>query len=460
MARQADTSIPPRLPYISMIVALVAALSLPVGLAIFNPTLMFERGWEQFAGSGLFIVAIFTLGGRLNHFWREEKGLIRAHARLHTLTRIKPAAAAGMTGKPQAEWVPAAGMAHTDSLAENRLEQLLNSAKTAGLNEFQQIMELNREQSSLDQEHEAGRFALTRYILYLLPVIGFIGTVEGISKALANISIVLPMVKDLDGFMNNLTSVTSALQIAFDSTLLALFLSATLMFVQTMMLRRAEDLLSRIDRWVVDQAIVPLAATKPQAEPEKLVLADEDLTAERWDALLQNVDEIARALGVGLGPQTERLQIAVDRLAQSLSGMDSATERLADFGSVGQQMTRIAEASARSAEVSARSGMALERIESSIDNLTNRNRTDSAIEGIRLTVERTTSAVESLNMQFQQSFEKSSRQSQDNLTRTLSSLRDAIELINVSIEQGNTLYKGIVRTMFDNRESDSMRKVG
>ena len=41
-----------------------------------------------------------------------------------------------------------------------------------------------------------------------------------------NISKVLPMVKDLDGFMSNLTGVTSALQIAFDSTLLALFLSA------------------------------------------------------------------------------------------------------------------------------------------------------------------------------------------------------------------------------------------
>ena len=57
----------------------------------------------------------------------------------------------------------------------------------------------------------AGRFTLTRYILYLLPVIGFIGTVEGISKALMNISRVLPMVKNLDGFLTNLTSVTSAL---------------------------------------------------------------------------------------------------------------------------------------------------------------------------------------------------------------------------------------------------------
>ena len=70
-----------------------------------------------------------------------------------------------------------------------------------------------------------------------------------------NISRVLPMVKDLDGFMGNLTSVTSALQIAFDSTLLALFLSAALMLVQTLVFRRSEDLLARVDRWVVEHVL-------------------------------------------------------------------------------------------------------------------------------------------------------------------------------------------------------------
>jgi hypothetical protein len=49
--------------------------------------------------------------------------------------------------------------------------------------------------------------------------------------------------------MSNLTSVTSALQVAFDSTLLALFLSAALMLVQTLVFRRSEDLLARIDRF-------------------------------------------------------------------------------------------------------------------------------------------------------------------------------------------------------------------
>ena len=96
-------------------------------------------------------------------------------------------------------------------------------------------------------------------------MIGFIGTVEGISRALMNISKVLPMVKNLDGFLTNLTSVTAALQIAFDSTLLALFLSAALMLVQTLVLRRSEDLLARVDRWVVDHVLPRVGTDDPLA---------------------------------------------------------------------------------------------------------------------------------------------------------------------------------------------------
>src|SRR5204863_6351439 len=152
------------------------------------------------------------------------------------------------------------------------------------------LMELNREASGLDQEQANGRFTLTRYILYLLPVIGFIGTVEGISKALMNISRVLPMVKDLDGFMGNLTSVTSALQIAFDSTLLALFLSAALMLVQTLVIRRSEDLLARVDRWVVDHV---LSASLPEDERNDGVFVD------RLESIQRDLATLAEKLGGG-----------------------------------------------------------------------------------------------------------------------------------------------------------------
>lgn len=443
----------PRWSYTTAALALGVAAAFPVGLAVFNPTLMFERGWEQYAGTGLYLVALGALAGRLRQFWQEEEGLEDAGRRLKLLVGQQAAARVNQpNGRGPGELTPEKRPS-ARTLAEARLEQLASAARISGVGSFEQILELNREQSALDQEHEAGRFTLSRYILYLLPVIGFIGTVEGISKALANISRVLPMVKDLDGFMNNLTSVTSALQIAFDSTLLALFLSATLMFVQTLMLRRAEDLLSRIDRWVVDEALVPLSAAHAAAASGPVNHEAEEAAEERWEALLQGVDEIGRALGVGLGPQTERLQVAVERLAQGLAGLDMATQRLANAGDAGQQLQKLTEAGLRS-------GMTLERIEAGVGQMAQRGRAESALESVRQSVERTTTAVESLNLQFQQSFERSSRQSQENLTRTLASLKDAIELINVSIEQGNTLYRGIVRTMFDQREAESLKKVG
>ena len=44
---------------------LVLALLFPIGLMIFNPTLMFERGWEQYVGTGIYFWAVLTLGREL-----------------------------------------------------------------------------------------------------------------------------------------------------------------------------------------------------------------------------------------------------------------------------------------------------------------------------------------------------------------------------------------------------------
>ncbi len=48
-------------------------------------------------------------------------------------------------------------------------------------------------------------------------------------------------------------------------------------------------------------------------------------------------------------------------------------------------------------------------------------------------------------------YERSSRATQEQLARTLNSLKDALDLLNVSMEQGNALYRNIVKKMFDDR---------
>src|SRR4051794_21249234 len=234
-----------------------------------------------------------------------------------------------------------------------------------------QLMELNREGSGLDQEHAAGRFTLTRYILYLLPVIGFIGTVEGISKALMNISKVLPMVKDLDGFMNNLTGVTSALQIAFDSTLLALFLSAALMLVQTLVFRRSEDLLARVDRWVVENVLHRFGADSSPAG---------------------NLAEV-------LAPQIDRFATAIERLGPALANFQRGSEAI---GRIGSDLDALGNAGE-----SLRRGVAcLGRIETT---LTSGVAPTEHLDDIKRGIERTCMAVETLANSWAHAYERSSR---------------------------------------------------
>ena len=310
-----------------------------------------------------------------------------------------------------------------------------------------QLMEVNREASGLDQEHMAGRFTLTRYILYLLPVIGFIGTVEGISKALMNISKVLPLVKDLDAFLNNLTGVTSALQIAFDSTLLALFLSAALMLVQTLVYRKSEALLARVDGWVVEH-VLPGVGNK-------------DPFADRLDELIgPHLEHLRTELATILAPAAQSLQMEAAKIGQNLkapmaqlaASMDQFPRSMAAFQQGAEAIGRVG----NELEVLETAGEAMRQGAASLSRDRNARLAQSAVpdpqlEEIKRGLDRATLAIESLSDSWSSAYEKSSRTTQEQLASTMSNLKDALELINVSIEQGNSLYRNIVKKMFDER---------
>ena len=182
------------------LVMLILAFSFPIGLMIFDPTLMFQRGWEQYVGTGIYFCAVLMLGNELRRLWANEKAFDDASELLGHLTRAdRRSKLTEKIGPDEQRVLP------------RRIRQLSQYVEESRTPSVGQLMEINREGSGLDQETASGRFTIIRYILYLLPVIGFIGTVEGISKALKAISEVLPMVKELDGFMSNLTRVTDEL---------------------------------------------------------------------------------------------------------------------------------------------------------------------------------------------------------------------------------------------------------
>ena len=312
-----------------------------------------------------------------------------------------------------------------DRILPHRIRQLLGFSKETLSPSVTQLMEVNRESSGLDQEHMAGRFTLTRYILYLLPVIGFIGTVEGISKALMNISRVLPMVKNLDGFLTNLTSVTSALQIAFDSTLLALFLSAALMLVQTLVFRRSEDLLARVDRWVVDHVLPRVGTDNPLAEPVDRghwpaarrdgKQAGAGDRAGRPVAARADREDSAKASGC----RSRNFASEMERLPAALVSFKQGRTRSAGSAPISRRSARRA-SRCSAASTAWRGSRRCSRRWPTVDSPARRDQARSwSVRG---------RAIESLAGSWSAAYERSSRATQEQLAHSLTNLKDALEL--------------------------------
>ena len=96
--------------------------------------------------------------------------------------------------------------------------------------------------SELDYERQQQRFALVRILIWATPMLGFLGTVLGISEALGGISV--GPENDFETMMNGLRG---SLYVAFDTTALALTLSMFLMFGQFLIDRFELQLLTIVD---------------------------------------------------------------------------------------------------------------------------------------------------------------------------------------------------------------------
>jgi biopolymer transport protein ExbB/TolQ/uncharacterized protein YukE len=427
--------------YLGTLTMLVLALIFPVGLMIFNPTLMFERGWEQYVGTGIYFWAVLTLSRELARIWRNEQAFDSSAGLLRQVN-----AALNRDGSRDDSRATTPTSGDDNRILPMRVRQMVSYLKETRGPSVSQLMEVNREGSGLDQEQMAGRFTLTRYILYLLPVIGFIGTVEGISKALMNISKVLPMVKNLDGFLTNLTSVTAALQIAFDSTLLALFLSAALMLVQTLVFRRSEELLARVDRWVVEHVLPRAGGDNPLADRLVEVLVPQfdalgNKLAMVMEPAIRSLHEQSDRLGESLRVPIALFAKEVARLPDALAAFRAGADTI---GRIGADLEAIG-----SASESLRLGVAsLSRIETTIAQMPN---PEAQLEEIKLRLERAGASIDALAGSWSAAYERSSRATQEQLAHSLTSLKDALELLNVSMEQGNALYRSIVKKLFDER---------
>lgn len=133
-----------------------------------------------------------------------------------------------------AKW--SAGLAHRPSPFTASFDAL--TATADDLNEGLQLLWRRHEESWL----------LPRYLSWAVPVLGFIGTVLGISLAAEGIRRIIASDAGLASLSSDLDGAIAPLGIAFDTTLIALSLSVVLTLALALVQRGEERLLATIER--------------------------------------------------------------------------------------------------------------------------------------------------------------------------------------------------------------------
>lgn len=90
--------------------------------------------------------------------------------------------------------------------------------------------------------------SIIRYLAWAMPSIGFIGTIMGIAQALG-------VADQVSGDPEALGLVTSYMYVAFDTTLIALFLSIIMMWYFHNLQEREEDLHSDMEEYVMENLV-------------------------------------------------------------------------------------------------------------------------------------------------------------------------------------------------------------
>ena len=165
------------------------------------------------------------------------------------------------------------------------------------------VVEQLGSQAQLDAGAVESSYTMVRVFIWAIPILGFIGTVLGISSAVAGFSDSVAEAVDLEVMKHSIGAVTSGLCVAFDTTLLALVMSIFIMFPASSLQKAEEDFLAHVE-----------------------VYCDEQL-GRRLDESVGALtsDPLQAGLG-GAGAGVGRLEVQIARLAGSI---DSLEERLA-----------------------------------------------------------------------------------------------------------------------------------
>jgi len=137
------------------------------------------------------------------------------------------------------------------TLIGNRLTRLLMCFRDSRSRE--NTRELHQDDVALTQADIESGFLVTRTMIWALPMLGFLGTVLGISVSIGGFSGLLANVEDLDKVKSSLTQVTGGLSTAFDTTLLGIIAAIICMLLMSITEKAEQRLACDIEATINDE---------------------------------------------------------------------------------------------------------------------------------------------------------------------------------------------------------------
>jgi len=129
----------------------------------------------------------------------------------------------------------------------NRVERALSNMDNIG--HTTDVTAILKVQADNDESQVAASYGMIQGLVWAIPVLGFIGTVLGLGRAIGAFGVTLQREGDFEGIKESLTSVTSGLATAFDTTLLALVLALILQLLVSLVQTRESEWLDACNEY-------------------------------------------------------------------------------------------------------------------------------------------------------------------------------------------------------------------
>jgi biopolymer transport protein ExbB/TolQ len=148
----------------------------------------------------------------------------------------------------------------------NRIDRALaNLRNIGGLSDVSTIL---KSQAENDENQIASSYTLIGGMVWAIPVLGFIGTVQGLSAAIGTFTQTLAASNDIGAIKSNLQGVTSGLSTAFETTLVALVMALFLQLYVSALQKRETDFLDECNDYCHQHVIAKLKlVTRPPESP-------------------------------------------------------------------------------------------------------------------------------------------------------------------------------------------------